>query len=179
MPEANSIWFIFVSNNELCIGAMPEEKWRSLGREDNDDDEYIANIYNEPKQPQQTQAAGGLIWKRDPQLAIARFKLANYRCEFDPGHKLFISRSTGQPFLEAHHLLPMKYQHGFKDSLDIKDNIVALCPFCHRLIHHATVKETRPLLDNLIASRQSLVQKFKINQIVLYRFYNCEEILAN
>jgi 5-methylcytosine-specific restriction enzyme A len=178
-PEADNIWFLFVSNGDLVIGAMPEEKWRSLGREDIDDDNYIADIYDEPKEPEQIQAAGGLIWKRNPQLAIARFKLTNFRCEVDPGHKLFISRATNQPFLEAHHLLPMKHQRSFKTSLDVKDNITALCPFCHRLIHHATVKETRPMLDSLFASRVSLAQQFKMDKIALYRFYNCEEIFSD
>lgn len=178
-PDPKTIWFLFVSNGALVIGAMAEDKWRSLGREDVYDDDYIADIYQEPKPIQYVQSAGGLIFKRDPKLAVVRFKIANYKCEINPDHKLFISRSTGFPFLEAHHLLPIKYQQAFNESLDIKDNIVALCPYCHRLIHHATVKETRPLLDNLIASRSVLSERYNVNQIALYRFYNCEEILAN
>jgi hypothetical protein len=51
--------------------------------------------------------------------------------------------------------------------------------FCHRLIHHATVKETRPMLDSLFANRASLTQQFKVDKITLYRFYNCEEILSD
>lgn len=179
MPETDSIWFLFISKGALFIGAMPEDKWRSLGRDDAEDPGYIAEIYDESKKPEQKRASGGLLWKRDPLLAIVRFKLAGYKCEADPGHRLFTSRSTGHPFLEAHHLLPMKYQESFNESLDIRDNIVALCPFCHRLVHHATVKETRPLLDAIISSRSKLVERFKITNLLLYQFYNCEDILAN
>ena len=93
-PEPDTIWFLFVSNGELAIGAMVEEKWRSLGREDVEDDNYIADIYQEPKAIQYIQSAGGLIFKRDPKLAVVRFKAVNYRCEFNPDHKLFIARSS-------------------------------------------------------------------------------------
>ncbi len=178
-PSPKSIWFLFLSNGALVIGAMAEDQWRSLGREDIDDDDYIADIYQEPKPIQYVQSSAGLIFKRDPKLAVIRFKLANYKCEINSEHKLFKSRATGLPFLEAHHLLPIKYQQTFKDSLDVKENIVALCPFCHRLIHHATVSETRPLLDNLIVSRSAISKRFKVSQTMLYRFYNCEDILAN
>jgi 5-methylcytosine-specific restriction protein A len=179
MPKADSIWFLFVSNGEIFIGAMPVEKWTSIGREDAEDDGYIAEIYDEAIAPQQKQTAGSLIWKRNPRLAIARFEFVGYQCEADPNHKLFKSRSTGMPFLEAHHLLPMKYQWSFKNSLDVSDNIVALCPFCHRLIHHATVEETRPMLDTVLSKHTALVDRYKITKLNLYRFYNCEDIVAS
>ena len=178
-PEPESIWFICVSSDRLVIGTVPETKWRSLGREDDDDENYIADIYEEPKAIQYQKVTGGLILRRDPKIAKVRFKIANYRCEVDPGHKFFTSRATKSPFLEAHHLLPMKHQKNFTDSLDVKDNLAALCPYCHRLIHHATVKETRPILDTLFSTRGSLTEKFKVDKIALYRFYNCEEILAD
>ena len=58
-------------------------------------------------------------------------------------------------------------------------NLAALCPYCHRLIHHATVQETRPVLDALYASRTEFVDKFKLDKATFYRYYNCEEILAD
>ena len=179
MPEADSIWFIFVSSSELCIGAMPEDKWRSLGRDDVEDENYIDAIHDDSKAIQYQKVAGGLIYRRDPKIAKVRFVLANYRCEVDPRHKLFTARSENVPYLESHHLLPMKYQKNFPDSLDVPNTLAALCPYCHRLIHHATVNETRPVLDALFSNREEFVNKYKLDKVTFYRYYNCEEILAD
>lgn len=176
-PEPGEIWFIYVSNDKrLCLGSMDEEKWRSLGREDFDDEKYIADIYDEPKPIQYVNVAPGKALKRDPSLAIVRFKATGHKCEADPSHNLFTSRLTGMPFLEAHHLFPIKYQSSFKSSLDILENIIALCPFCHRLIHHATVGETRPLIEKLFDTRPKLESSLQVNKRMLFRFYNCEKI---
>ncbi len=176
MPETGQIWFIFIADERLCIGAMNEERWRSLGRDDVDDDTYISDIYDEVRQPEYIEKSGGLILQRDPRLALVRFKAVKYRCEADPTHMLFTARATGFPFLEAHHLLPLKYQRHFPSSLDMQENIVALCPHCHRLIHHATVDQTRPLLDALFERHNGLQKRFNIDAAHLYRLYNCEDI---
>jgi hypothetical protein len=179
MPKEGQIWFIYVTGRRLCIGAMDEMRWRSLGRDDAEDDHYISSIYNEIKLPQYIEKSGSLILRRDPRLALKRFKAVKYKCEADPSHSLFIARATGLPFLEAHHLLPLRYQNDFTSSLDIEENIVALCPHCHRLIHHATVDMTKLLLDSLFKRHRGLNNHFNIDSSALYRLYNCEDILAS
>ena len=39
--------------------------------------------------------------------------------------------------MEGHHLIPMKAQSDFEINIDRIENIVCLCPNCHRMIHHA------------------------------------------
>ena len=43
-------------------------------------------------------------------------------------------------FTEAHHLIPMAGQADFENSLDQEQNIVCLCPNCHKAIHYGADK---------------------------------------
>ena len=50
----------------------------------------------------------------------------------------------GTQYLEAHHLIPMKAQKDFLSeniNLDRLENIVALCPNCHKAVHYGTRSE--------------------------------------
>ena len=51
-------------------------------------------------------------------------------------HVLFISK-TGKPYLEAHHIIPINAQDDFPNiNIDIPENVVCLCPSCHREVHN-------------------------------------------
>ena len=93
----------------------------------------------------------------DPRLAKTAIKKADYVCELcgkiDGSHSTFDS-VHGTRYLEAHHLIPMKAQKGYLSlgiNLDRLENIVALCPNCHKAVHYGTraekVKYLRPLYD--------------------------------
>ena len=45
--------------------------------------------------------------------------------------------------MEGHHLVPLEYQDLFNESLYFVDNIVSLCPTCHREIHYAYLQEKK------------------------------------
>jgi 5-methylcytosine-specific restriction protein A len=92
-------------------------------------------------------------FKRDPKMAALAIAASKYSCEIDAGHETFTSRRTKERFVEAHHLIPMQYQGGFSFSLDIPENIVALCPTCHRKFHHSRFGELKPILNKLFADR--------------------------
>lgn len=62
--------------------------------------------------------------------------------------------------MEGHHLIPLKQEDNFSFSLDIEANIVALCPHCHKLLHHGKKEDIRPLLNLLFQKRkQALADK--------------------
>lgn len=48
-----------------------------------------------------------------------------------------------KPYMEAHHLIQMSAQDNFYSTLEFADNIVCLCPNCHRKIHRAIDQEKR------------------------------------
>lgn len=78
----------------------------------------------------------GLTVKRNPNIALYALEKANHQCEADCENLLFYAKSHNYFYTEGHHLIPLKYQSNFKNTLDIKDNIISLCPQCHRKLHH-------------------------------------------
>lgn len=87
---------------------------------------------------------------------------ANYRCEINPSHQLFTSKATGQNYLEAHHIIPVSLGSQFSVQLDVMENVVCLCPLCHRAIHHAESAFAIPILDQL-AKQRAVFEKFGVN----------------
>lgn len=98
-------------------------------------------------------------WRRDPFMAAAALVNANYQCELDKSHTTFLSRATNQNFVEAHHLVPMAHQPNYQYSLDVPENIVALCPTCHRKIHHGLSSERKKMATRLLKQRLSLLEE--------------------
>jgi 5-methylcytosine-specific restriction protein A len=97
-------------------------------------------------------------YKRDPSMAARAIQAAGHQCEVDPAHLTFTSRKTKKPFVEAHHLIPMQCQSNFEVSLDVPENIVALCPGCHRKFHHARFGELKPSLSKLFVARREALK---------------------
>jgi len=178
-PEAESIWFLFVKNNEIWIGSMNEEKWRRESSGliiDEYDSFYQSSLLNE-NIIKTTASKAKDIYTRSRDLAINRMKIENYQCEYDPKHNLFISRGTKLPYLEAHHLVPISLQKSLERNLDILENIYCLCPYCHRAIHHAETDCTKDIIDKLINKRHKIFDHLNIDQSELYQMYAVEEII--
>lgn len=89
-----------------------------------------------------------------PEFAAYCLAQAGYTCEVNANHTTFTSKASGNNYLEAHHLVPLKYQSDFEFALDNPANIVALCPNCHRLLHHATVDEKQSCLRQLLTEER-------------------------
>ncbi len=95
------------------------------------------------------------VWKRNQIIIGQALEGANYSCEYDINHQTFIAKSTNKPYMEGHHLIPLKYQEDFDNSIDVYANIVCLCPVCHRLLHHGLTKERNYVAEELFDSRSS------------------------
>ena len=92
--------------------------------------------------------------KRDRIIVNQVMKAEGYLCEIDFHHKTFIAKSTEMPYMEAHHLIPLKLQYNLDKSLDVYANLVVLCPTCHRLLHFAKNDEKKSTLEKLFEERQ-------------------------
>ena len=90
-----------------------------------------------PKPPPKLVVGEVANYQRDPSISATAIKLANFNCQFNNSHITFVSKVTGENYVEAHHLIPMAYQGLFEHSIDVVPNIVCLCPLCHKRIHHA------------------------------------------
>ena len=128
--------------------------------------------------PQDKKEHGGAITRkvipRDIQKKKNALAHAGYKCEYNEKHQSFLSRATGLPYMEAHHLIPMEYYDSFDASIDIEENIVSLCPNCHREIHHG--KNAAVIVKKLYEQRRPYLQKAGIeiflNQLLVW--YNCK-----
>ena len=90
-------------------------------------------------------------------MAIGALEKAEYRCEYDKDHESFISRKTNKPYMEAHHLIPMEFQHRFIDSIDREENIICLCSRCHNEIHYGVDREI--IIKKLFKQRKETLVK--------------------
>lgn len=106
--------------------------------------------WNERPQPSTKLVTGSQTrFQRNPKVGAQAILLANYSCKINPDHQFFISRRTHQNYVEAHHLIPIAYQGLFSCGVDIIENVVCLCPVCHRLIHYGEDKVRREVINQL------------------------------
>jgi hypothetical protein len=92
---------------------------------------------------------------RSPDRSAGALLSANHLCEVDSDHKSFVSRKSGKQYVEAHHLIMMENQNDFEYSLDVEENIVSLCPNCHKRLHHGEFADIEPILKRLLATRSA------------------------
>ncbi|EHK9054906.1 HNH endonuclease [Vibrio vulnificus] len=69
-------------------------------------------------------------YRRDPDVVAEALYRAEGFCEKCQEKAPFIKRSNGEPYLEVHHIIPLS-----QGGLDILENVISLCPNCHREIH--------------------------------------------
>lgn len=176
-PDAGDIWFVFVKADKIFIGSMKELEWRSESSILNKDDfDYnYQEIINGTDSIRLQKLREKDVFGRDRNIALERMRIANYECEYDNSHKLFISRYSGKSYLEAHHIIPIALQNNYTISLDKIDNVCCLCPHCHRAVHHAAKNQTRKILNKLTSSRPTL-EVYSLNIEDLYSLYAVEEI---
>ena len=93
------------------------------------------------------------VYRRSNILRLQAFVFADFKCEMDTNHESFIAESTGLPYMEAHHAIPMKMQGSFECNLDVYANIVCLCPICHRRIHYGLKTDRKNMIYQLYDKR--------------------------
>lgn len=96
----------------------------------------------------------------DPKITKRALLNASYKCEYDPSHITFINEITGKNYVEGHHLIPLSAQDQFDYSIDVPENIVSLCPNCHRKIHKASKLQKKEMIYKLFTIReQGLIKR--------------------
>ena len=97
----------------------------------------------------------GRRFRTNPLLGKIAIKKAYYSCEKDYQHETFISKKTQQKYMEAHHLIPVCFQKEVWDkyhiNIDCVENLVSLCPTCHKAIHYGTKEVQRKMISELFA----------------------------
>lgn len=117
--------------------------------------------YNDMPKPQKklVEELAKEIYPRDEQEKLEALMLANYKCEVEVNHTTFTAKSTHENYVEGHHLIPISEYAEFKNDVDVKANIVALCPTCHRKLHSGIKEDVDALLENLHHRREARLKK--------------------
>lgn len=126
-----------------------------------------------------TKSTASTSWPRSPRVARVALDNANHTCEYDKDHITFISSASGNTYVEVHHLVPMEKQNAFDVSLDVPENIVALCPNCHRRIHLSSQADKSPMLELLFNLRSKGLESrgIKVSLSELNNIYRNTEII--
>lgn len=97
----------------------------------------------------------GRRFRINPLLGKIAIKKAYYSCENDYQHETFISKKTQQKYMEAHHLIPVCFQKDVWDkyhiNIDCVENLVSLCPTCHKAIHYGTKDVQKKMIGDLFS----------------------------
>lgn len=120
-------------------------------------------------------------YARTPAVAAEALQLAKFKCEIDPSHQTFTSNSTGKPYVEAHHLIPFSLQGSYPVSLDVTANIIALCPNCHRRLHHGSLGMKKADIVSLLSQRKARLseKELKVSQSELLKLYKGDLLEEN
>lgn len=98
-------------------------------------------------------------FERDPKVIADTLQLAEGICQgCGRGRKpkeLFRRASDGTPYLEVHHIIPLS-----NGGIDDLSNACALCPICHRLLHHGIKEDKEKILKNITESRKKQLKKY-------------------
>ncbi|GEM_PF-4115057 len=122
---------------------------------------------NNRKPNKKSSKTGSSSYTTDARLGKTALQNANFTCEYasltKQTHPTFDTKA-GKRYVEAHHLIPMSAQDTYlPDNIDRTENIVALCPICHRAVHYGNSFERYKILDVLFNNRKRLLQNAGIN----------------
>lgn len=151
-------------NNSISFSKKTLLKIESLRKKYSiKEDQYQAEVNNPKKTDLKVSK-----WGRKISTGKRALKTANFLCEnTNKNEKHVTFKSKCQPhnqFVECHHLIPMEYQDDFENNcLDRVENIVALCPNCHRKIHHGMSAEVNKILKSLFDKKSDKLKEQNLN----------------
>ena len=108
-----------------------------------------------------------LKYRRNIKMAKLALENAHFACEANCQNHTFISGASHKPYMEAHHLIPIPFSDLYYDryhvSLDRPENIISLCPMCHRIIHFGIDEDRNKILKELFQRRKKQLQTLGID----------------
>ena len=123
----------------------------------------INNYDDVPEQKKELVTSEVIEYPRNEQYKSDALEFANFKCEVDEKHITFISKVTGDNYVEGHHLIPMKSYSKFDNSIDVRANIVSLCPTCHRKLHSGISEDVNKIIEVLYDKRADRLKKVGLN----------------
>lgn len=97
-------------------------------------EERLNKMQNYPEYPSLSEKKV-IVYNRNPYVVAEVLERAKGKCQYCMQNAPFNRISDGTPFLEIHHVVFLSA--GGKDTID---NTIALCPNCHKGVHHGGIK---------------------------------------
>ena len=144
---------IIVSEEDEIDGSFATEDFTSSEEVQDPDieeaNQRLIDMYNKNGELKRTPT--------DKYLSRTVLELTGFRCQvavlLGEEHLLF-NNKNGEPYLEIHHLIPLKASKDFFPlNLDIAPNLVPLCPNCHAKLHRGSYDEKLIILRMLYDKR--------------------------
>lgn len=110
-------------------------------------------------EPQYILSGGSKAVNKKSSISKQALAVAGYKCAVDGSHITF-QTPKGVPYMEGHHLIPCSYSNSkfFWEergrNIDCIENIVCLCPNCHRKIHFGSSDEKAAIIENLYRKQE-------------------------
>ena len=181
------------------IGRHPRQEAKMLlwlvnylqkkGREVDNDFDFQREIQNvesdevlsdtSRQQPSYSEGTLGRSVVKKAYVSKQALRKAKFKCEFDGSHYTFLT-DKGVPYMEGHHLIPCtasnteRFWSENKRNIDCVENIICLCPTCHRRIHFGSKDEKETIIRDLYNKRKLLLQDVGIDISIdeLFALYN-------
>ena len=74
-------------------------------------------------------------YARNRNLVYQALSRDDFKCQLNTMHETFKTKDN-IPYMECHHLVPLSMRDRFSVNLDVLENLVCLCPVCHRKLHY-------------------------------------------
>ena len=114
----------------------------------------VSLVNTATEEPEYADGNNCKVVKKNSRISKSVLVNSKYQCAADNTHTTFTT-AKGVPYMEGHHLIPCTYrnaQNFWKTkgrNIDCVENIVCLCPTCHRKIHFGSSDEKRKLIKLL------------------------------
>ena len=120
---------------------------------DNVNEDIALNAYDVQPIASEGRRGHGRRPKTNPILGKIAITRAYYCCEFNRDHETFMSNRTHKQYMEAHHLIPVANQetiwNKYHKNIDCVENLVSLCPNCHKAFHYGTKEVKARMIETL------------------------------
>lgn len=120
------------------------------------------------QQPIYNNGKSGRTVAKKAAVSKQALKNANFKCMFDERHETFLT-NKGKPYMEGHHLIPCTASNSeyfwsqYGINIDCVENIVSLCPTCHRRIHFGSKEEQNAIIGTLYEKQKALMKSVGID----------------
>lgn len=147
-------------------------------QEVNESKETLICQNSSEKEPEYKSGENGIVVNKKANVSKAALNIVRFQCAYDSSHTTF-QTAQKKPYMEGHHLIPCTYSNAKsfwenqRRNIDCVENIVCLCPTCHRRIHFGSDSEKVEVIEKLFDKQSKALEAagIKVTLDELKRLY--------